>query len=392
MQLPIPSQITSFFSNHAEHIVKNLFIVIQGVFESRTTNLSLVKDEMSNILGNQERTKSESNYKRLIRFFQLPDEEKQNLIKSLLCFGFFLLQNNGRKPKYLALDGTSWELGDRPIHLITLTVIINGVSIPIAWEELSKKGTSNYSERKKLFDQALKQYDLSGMILLADREYIGEKWFKYLKNRGLNFVIRLKKNNYRHYVDEQREPTESIFTHQKWRHSALERIANRRKNRRVGASKQIVILGDKFTFVVFKNPKPNATEPLFYFLSTLADRKKIIKAYPVRWKIECCFKHLKSNGFNLESLNLKNTQKIKLMMAIVCFLYTLCVDQGLITYRTTKKSDYKKYASGLSTLAVSVFKKGKTILSSKFYNLLSFIDFIMRLIKGKKQLNWVHVQ
>lgn len=392
MQLPIPSQITSFFSNHEEHVVKNLFIATQGIFECRSTNLSLVKDEIGNILGNQEKTKPESNYKRLIRFFQLPDEEKQSLIKSLLSFSFFLLQKGVRKPKYLAVDGTSWELGDTPIHLITLAVVINGVSIPIAWQELSKKGTSNYNERKKLFDQALEHYDLSGMILLADREYIGEEWFKYLNNKGLNFVIRLKKDIYRHYVDEQREPTRSIFIHQQWRYSALERIAKRKVNRRTGASKQIVILGEKYTFVVFKNPKPDAKEPLFYFLSTLLNRKEIIKAYPIRWKIECCFKHLKSNGFNLESLNLKNTEKIKLMMAIVCFLYTLCVNQGLIAYRTIKKSDYKKYACGLSTLAVSVFKKGKTILSGNFYNLTSFIDFIMRLIKGKKQLKWVHVQ
>lgn len=391
MSLPIPSQITSFFSDHADHVVGNLFTVTQGVFESRTTNLNVVKERLPNILAVGDQVQMDSHYKRLIRFFQLPDEEKHRLVHALLSVSFLFLHTKGGKPKYLALDGTSWELGDTPIHLITLGVIINGVSIPIAWEELSKKGTSNYKERKALFDQALRRYDLSGMIVLADREYIGETWFKYLKDSGLNFVIRLKKDVYRAYVDEQREPTLPIFLHQKWRYSALEHIAMRKKNCHIGACKQIKILDRSYTFVVFKNPKANPKEPLFYFLSTLTKRKQIINAYPIRWKIECCFKHLKSNGFNLEDLNLKAPQKIKLMMAIVCFLYTLCVSQGLLAYQQPKKSDYKKYADGLSTLAESVFKKGKSIVSMKFYDLASFIRFLLHIIKGKRPPKWVHV-
>jgi hypothetical protein len=124
MSLPIPSQITSFFSDHADHVISNLFTVTQGVFESRSTNLNLVKEKLPNILGVGDRVQMDSHYKRLIRFFQLPDEEKERLIYALLSVSFFFLHTkNRRKPKYLALDGTSWELGDTPIHLITLGVI-----------------------------------------------------------------------------------------------------------------------------------------------------------------------------------------------------------------------------------------------------------------------------
>ena len=393
MSLPIPNQITSIFTGCKDHIVQNLFIVVEGVFESRTTNLNVVKDKLGNIIGVGDQVQACSHYKRLIRFFQLPDCEKKTLTDLLLSVSFFFLQSGGRtKAKYLALDGTSWELGDTPIHLLTLSIIINGVSIPIAWQNLAKKGTSNYAERKALFDRALESYNLEGMILLADREYIGEKWFKYVKSRGLQFVIRLKKNSYRKYVDEQREPTCAAFKHQKWRYSAMEKLAYSKLHRTTGVSKQIAILGEKYTFVIFKNPKADAKEPLLYFLSTLVARKKIIKAYPIRWKIECCFKNLKSNGFNLEELNLKKPSKVKLMMAIVCFLYTLCVSQGLLHYKQSKKSDYKKYADGSFTLAQSVFRKGKSIVSMKFHNLKSFLRFITDLITGKKPPKWVHVQ
>jgi len=78
---------------------------------------------------------------------------------------------------------------------------------------------------------------------------------------------------------------------------------------------------------------------------------------------------LKSNGFHLEDLNFKDSEKIKLMMAIVTFLYALCVQQGLLIYSVHKKSDFKKYKDGRITLAVSVFRKGISILTGKFYHL-----------------------
>lgn len=392
MSLPLPPEVSCFFSNEREHVVNNLFITAEGIFAAKSTNLNVVKDELGNILENQDSTLPESNYKRLIRFFRLSDEEKQSLTKSLLCVGFFMMGLKGAKPKYLALDGTSWELGVKKIHLLTLSVVINGVSIPICWEDLDKKGTSNYDERKSLMDTACEWYNLEGMILLADREYIGERWFKYLVFKGLDFVIRLKKKIYKDYVDEQRAGENKLFKHQKLRYIGMEREAEKRKYQQVGVAKQIEIQEVKYTFVIFKNPKTEADEPLVYFISTLKKKRQIVKAYPIRWTIECCFKHLKSNGFNLEELNFKNSEKIKLMMAIVSFLYVLCVHRGLIAYRIHKKSDFRKYRDGRITLAVSVFRKGKAIVAGKFYHLKSFLRYLADILKDKKRPKWVHVQ
>jgi len=392
MKFTLPSEITSYFLKYPDHVVKNLLITTQGIFAAKSTNLNEVKDELGNILKNQETTKPESNYKRLIRFFQLPDEEKQDLVKSLLCVGFCLLGLKSTKPKYIALDGTSWKLGNKKIQLITLAIVINGVSIPICWEELGKIGNSNYKERESLFKKAFEWYDLRGMILLADREYIGEQWFKYLKTNGLEFVIRLREKVYKNYVDNQRDQKGKAFKHQKWRQIGLKREAKKERYRATGVAKQIEILEEKYTYVVFKNPKKGADEELIYFISTLKNKKKIVTIYPIRWTIECCFKHLKSNGFNLEDLNFKQSGKVKMMMAIVCFLYILCIHHGIIEYVEMKKSDFKTYADGTRTLAVSIFKKGKSILAGKFYHLASFIQYLTKILKGKKDPQWVHVQ
>lgn len=192
---------------------------------------------MGIILDNQNTTKPESNYQRLIRFFNISDAEKLDLVKSLLLLGFYLLKLKGRKPKYLALDGTSWEYGLKKIHLLTLSVVINGVSIPIWWAELDKKGTSNLGERKSLMEKALSMYDLEGMVLLADREYIGEEWFKCLKDSKIGFVIRLKKGIYKDYIDNQRAGNDKRFKHQKWRYIGMQREAEKKQYKNCGVSK-----------------------------------------------------------------------------------------------------------------------------------------------------------
>lgn len=381
-----------FFSEHEEHTVQNLLITAQGIYGAKSTNLNKVKDELGRILENAETTKPESNYQRLIRFFGASETEKESLIKSLLCISFCVLNGKSSKPKYLTLDGTSWEYGEKKIHLLTLGIVITGISIPIWWEELDKKGTSNFKERKSVMETACGLYNLQGLILLADREYIGEEWFKYLKNKGLGFVIRIKKGVYKDYIDTQRVGFDKHFKHQKWRYRGLEVEAKKKTYKNCGVAKQVEILGEKYTFVVFKNPKEDAEEPLVYFLSTLKKKVQVVKAYPIRWSIETCFKHLKSNGFDLEALNFKNPSKIKMMLGIVVFLYAICIGQGWLQYRTFKKSDWKKYKDGTITLAISVFRKGVSYLAIKMINLKTFIRFLTQSLKMSFKPFWVKTQ
>ena len=146
MALPLPKQFTKYFADNNPTEIKNLLITAEAVFESRTTNLNIAKNKVGNITEKRE-TKPESNYRRLTRFFTI--EEKRKMVKSLLCVACCCLDSKTRI-KYLALDGTSWACGEKKIHLLTLSVVYSGVSIPIWWEELGKKGTSNFKERKKV--------------------------------------------------------------------------------------------------------------------------------------------------------------------------------------------------------------------------------------------------
>lgn len=388
MPLPLAAQFTQYFTSHSKTEVKNLLITAEAIFEAQTTNLNKVKDKVGQITR-QTKTLPESNYKRLTRFFNTSDKRK--LSKSLLCVCFCLLDKS-QEPKYLTLDGTSWELGEKNIHLLTLAIVYGGVSIPIWWEELDKKGTSNFKERKKVIREASKFLNLSGLILLADREYIGRSWFNYLYNKGIEFIIRLKKNIYVEEINAASEQAAKKDYFQKARYSKLEKIATFQKYRRHGVLKRIKIKGKPYSFVVFKNPKTSATEPLIYFISSLKIKQQITEAYPIRWTIECCFKHLKSNGFRLENINMKDTLKIMLMMAIVVFLYVLCICEGLKQLKTVKLSNRKKYKNGTIFLTISIFRKGLSLVCLKFNNLNSFCLYLKLILKDRNLLILQNVQ
>lgn len=334
-------------------------LLAKGIIIKETVCLNKIKGAVGSITG-KTGTKPSSHYKRLIRIFDRYSFSSLWLELLQLAFGLLRLKSD-----YLLLDGTSWEKGSLRIHYLTLCVVYQGVAIPIYWEDLQKKGNSSTKERKRVIRKAMKYYNLKDKILLADREYIGEDWFSFLKDNEIDFVIRLRKKNYKEAVNAVSGKS----------YGNLERKALRSRKAGKAVGKGILLQGQCFSFVVVKNPKPDATEPLIYLLSSLQKAASNIAArYPIRWKIETCFKHLKSNGFNLEAMNLEGKSRNKLMMAVVVFAYTLSIHEGLKEY---KKAPVKKYANGLKTKAYSVFRNGLDKLSAFCYSSTAFYSYLI---------------
>ena len=68
-------------------------------------------------------------------------------------------------------------------------------------------------------------------------------------------------------------------------------------------SQEIILAGDYIAqLIVLENTAPQPDEPFLYLITTVDDIDQAAQLYRMRWKIECCFKHLKTNGFNLEAL------------------------------------------------------------------------------------------
>ncbi|MFT7002121.1 MAG: hypothetical protein ACJAVW_003159 [Spirosomataceae bacterium] len=104
---------------------------------------------------------------------------------------------------------------------MTLCIVYRNVAIPIYWKQLDKKGGhSSQEDRKLLFAEALKIFQLSGMILIADREFVGENWFRYLTDNQIDFVVRVSKTCYKLPVSKASGLS----------HTYLEKRASKRKS------------------------------------------------------------------------------------------------------------------------------------------------------------------
>jgi hypothetical protein len=130
-----------------------------------------------------------------------------------------------------------------------------------------------------------------------------------------------------------------------------------------------------YTFVMIKNPKYNPQEPYIYFISNMQDARAIAGHYLKRWKIECCFKHLKTNGFNLEDINVKLDAKIELMMAMLAMVYIIAVQEGLLSHQRNP-IPLKKYKDGTSYLSISMFRLGFYIIQGLFTTVIKLIGYI----------------
>ena len=71
-----------------------------------------------------------------------------------------------------------------------IAICYKGIAYPILWQLLPKAGNSNTTERKALTGRFLRLVP-AGKIkaFLADREFIGKEWFRFLHDRDVPFCI-----------------------------------------------------------------------------------------------------------------------------------------------------------------------------------------------------------
>ncbi len=346
--------------------VKNILLLSLCILRQGTVVLNKLKSEVGLVLEN-EKTTPDSNYRRLTR--TVTKHSMGPMWLSLMQFVFGLLR---LKTKYLILDGTNWYKGKFFHNYMVLSVVYKNVSIPIYWEHLKRKGTSSEAQRKELILNALKYFDLKGKVLLADREYIGREWFKFLKINNIDFAIRVTKNYYKKEINAALGKS----------YDTLCAKVLRSKCPNKALAKAFVLNGVPLIFIVSKKATTTSEEELLLLITTLEESAAAVsKQYAIRWKIEHCFKQLKSNGFNLEDMNVRGFHKHRFIIAIVVFTYTLSIYFGLKKY---KKVPIKNYSNGTSYKSQSLFRFGHHLLLLKLSSFHHFLQLLQNLIKTNK--------
>jgi hypothetical protein len=102
------------------------------------------------------------------------------------------------KPPYrLIMDRTNWKFGQANINVLTLAVAYQGVAFPLLITMLDKRGNSNTAERIAIMKRYYQLFGSDTMeCLLADREFVGEKWIEHLNGQKKNYYVRIRENFY----------------------------------------------------------------------------------------------------------------------------------------------------------------------------------------------------
>jgi hypothetical protein len=356
MQTHLLDKIKALHPEWKEGMVKNTLLVVALLLEEKTVNLWKLKGSVGKLLGNTE-TDSRSHYQRLKRWLNSELSQKGLWVVLLQASGSLL----SKKSKCLIIDGTSWQTGSHTYHFLTLSVLYEGVSVPIFWLDLKRLGISSQWHRKLLLRLALKVFVLKGKVLLGDREYIGEQWFEWLAKQGLDLVIRLRAGNYQQQIEKTGK-----------RVIRLERQAKARLGRVV--FQEFLLEGNCYTYVLMAYRERNRKVAFLRLITTLTPALAL-RYYGYRYRIESMFKHLKSNGFQLQDLNVKADHKIKLLMAALVLAYTLSVVHGLARYK--RAVTVKKHGSP----DMSLFRFGLDLWQNHLQSFVRFLDALAQFSK-----------
>lgn len=331
-----------------------LLFVCTCILLARTTNLNKASD-FAPKAGSK--ALPSSGYTRLLRFFAtgIGEAIHQGVLRAVLRMAL-----RSGKPICLVMDRTDWKYGEGWRNLLVTGLCFEGYLIPLVWVDIGKRGSSNPALRLAQLEKLAawwpqEEVPIDSFPLVADREFGGEDWLLKVARLGFRFVVRIKSNRQL-----------SVWLNGKMRNKVATLRALRRYLARQGRNSMEVVIAGEYVcnLVCLPNTGVRDTDPYFYLLTNLDDPSQAGEMYRRRYVIECCFKHLKSNGFDLEEQGFDKPHQVEIVTALLVLLYTACVVCGIIrqqaVIQTGKKPKTKVYKDGSTYLARSLFRQGLT--------------------------------
>jgi hypothetical protein len=306
-------------------------VLCSCILKSRSSCLYKCADEISDIsdLNNGQNI----NYQHFIRFFRTGKYEdiKKFIFQLLVHFLFATCENC-----HLVLDRTEWQFGKTWKNVLVIGAVYHGCFIPLVWRDLDRRGNSLMQTRLELIDVFCDWWQtirpLPVFYLSGDREFIGDYWLQQLAAKNITFVIRLRNNHKLKVILKGKVKERSV------RLKAVHKYMIKKE-----LSVVEIVIQDEYivNFLTVQTTCPE--EPTLYLLTNCDDIEQAKSLYKSRWTIECCFKHLKTNGFDLENQGFQYLHKIELLMSVVIFVYAIAVYKGIIQQQKQEKIAVKNY-------------------------------------------------
>jgi hypothetical protein len=340
-------KVKAFFPKTNRPTVKIFLTLVSLVMVARSVCLSKLSDYQSVVIPLKKRTSQKHFYKKLQRFFRLLYLNR--FINGLTIFILSYLPENF-KDRYLILDRSEWKANGQTYNLLFIGVLIGGVCLPVYSLIVSdQRGNSSQELRIGLLKKLKRFVSLRASIVLGDREFLGWEWLDWLASNEIYFAVRLRKKAY-------------------WKEASGNGLTDkfirklRRKAEEKGFSYQVFERqGQRYCLIVAIHKHSRFKDSYIYLITNLKSPSEALKAYGKRWRIETMFKCMKTNGFNMEKMNLTDPRKIRLMMGVICTACFLCILQGILQIRKNPPP-LKHYKTPVPTdyPPISVFRIGLT--------------------------------
>jgi hypothetical protein len=261
----------------------------------------------------------------------------------------FIFKLLPHQPPYrLTMDRTNWKIGETNINVLALAIVYKGVAFPVLILMLDKKGNSNTQERIDIVNQYIRLFGTHTIdCLLADREFVGERWIKYLNDSNIRYFIRIKEN---FYVDDPR-------TGRRFKASWM---FNHLKHGECLVLYRIYYVNGQLCYLSGSKVKNQDGKLELQIIIAFNKPEDAQQLYKERWQIETAFRGLKSSGFNIEATHLTDINRMKKLFSIVMVAFAWCyavgvfVDENIKAIRligTTEKRAKSFFKYGLETIA-----------------------------------------
>jgi len=276
-----------------------LSILLVSILRNRTVNLVKLASEANDEI------KEGSLYRRFQNFFlkfDMPIDDIGRLVLAKLS-----------KPVdgwVLSMDRTNWKFGRTHINILVIGVVTRKVAIPVCWVVLpqkTKRGNSNTGQRKKLMKRLFKMLPAEDIkVLTMDREFIGKEWLRWLDDKKVKYVVRIKSN---------------VLVKGK--------SASKYKHGKQLCSERLMPVWDTDLFFAgCKIQGKNTRDDFLYVVSNFYCGKKALALYKRRWGIELVFSHFKKKGFDLETTHMDDGKKIEKLFGVLTLAFLISYGWG----------------------------------------------------------------
>jgi len=257
------------------------------------------------------------------------------------------------KPPYrLAMDRTNWKFGELNINVLVIAVIYQGISFPLMFKLLPKAGNSNTKERIEMIERFILLFGTQALgCLTADREFVGEKWIKYLNDQNIRYYIRIRENFW------VLQPHNGKWVKASWLFSNLPLNSCRVNDR-------IVYVNNQLCYLSGSKVKNKEGKPELQIVISFSNPQDALEIYKERWQIETAFRGLKTSGFNIEDTHLTDIERIEKLFALVTVAFAWAYVVGDYLHRYVKPIQIKKHGNK----AKSIFKHGLTFIATVLLN------------------------